>query len=217
MEIRKCLFYIGWMLLISCSTQVQLDQLPQGEIPYQRFVADENTEVLLYVYDDWGTQNNICVRINDTLYCSRFEVDPIPIVKMVRHDTIFLEYHNYISQGEGVVCKQSIYEWAQNVGPYTIVNCRYYDLKGSTIRQCIDVDSISMSETQMTLYKNGTTLRDISLNDIVFKKDGNGKYNICVSEIDTVDMIEKSCYYKVDGQLLTTLRNFQGGSQGRVP
>lgn len=208
MGIKK-LSFIGWLLLASCNTQENLKQLPQGEIPYQRYVADGNTEVLLFIYDSWGIENNIFVKENDTIYCARFEVDPIPIVKLVRHDTIFLEYHNYSSQGNGVVCKQSIYEWARNVGPYTIVNCKHYDLAGSVLRQRTDVDSININGIQITLYQNGDSLLDISLNDIVFKKADDGDYNICVSSIDTINWLKNSYYYTVDAQLLSSFKTFQ--------
>lgn len=49
MEMKKNLFYIGCLLMISCNTQMESVQLPKRDVPYQRFFVDENTEVLLYI------------------------------------------------------------------------------------------------------------------------------------------------------------------------
>lgn len=204
MEMKKVLFCIGCLLLISCKTQIVSNQLPQGEVPYQRYIADENTEVLLYIYDNWGIQNDIFVKKGDSLYCAGFEIDPIPIVKMVRHDTIFLEYHNYTNQGDGVVCRQSIYDWARNVGPYTIIRCRHYDLTGSGLFECGSVDSVSTAEREVTLYNHGDSLFRASVNDLVSKKGPDGKYYIYFSEIDSISGFEKSYRYSADRRIVFT-------------
>lgn len=198
MEMKKTLFYIGCLLMISCNTQMESVRLPKRDVPYQRFFVDENTEVLLYIYDSYGIQNNIYVKKKDSIYCSKFEVDPIPIVKMVRHDTVFLEYHNYVSQGNGVVCRQSIYNWAQTVGPYKIINCRHFDLTGSTQIQCGNPDSINMREQIITLFKNGNRLFDTCVNNIVFEMGLGGNHKVCFSKIDTISGLKKTYCYTID-------------------
>lgn len=205
MALKRILFYLECILLISCKSTVEPILLPRGEIPYQRFVVDEDTEVLLYIYDRWGDENNIYVIHNDSIYCSHFEVDPIPIVKFVRNDTVFLEYHNFFRDWGKVVdvdCGPSIYDWARKVGPYTIINCNHYDLYASGVIYRDKVDSIHVNGLELTLYNNGNAILNICANDIICEKNADGCYYICYSELDTISNQKMRSLPKYRSELL---------------
>lgn len=188
MALKRFLFCLECILLISCKSRIEPIRLPQEEIPYQQFVVDEDTKVLLYIYDSWGEENNIYVIQNDSIYCSHFQVDPIPIVKLVRNDTVFLEYHDFFCSWKGVDmdCGPSIYDWARKVGPYTIINCNHYDLYSSRVIYRDKVDSIHVNGQELSLYNNGNAILNIGVNDIICKKHADGCYYICYSELNTI-------------------------------
>ena len=138
MEIRKIkqiiisiLSILALSFFMSCKHGINKLDL---KIPYQTYIVDTTTTIYTFMMDIWREEGYIMCKNSDTTYISRLDTDPvIPIIKSVSNDTIYLAYYCYKMYGkiDTTIIRKSIWEWAQKVGKYEIVQQRYYFLEGS--------------------------------------------------------------------------------------
>ena len=168
------------------------------KIPYQTFTVDSATTIYTFMKDMWREEGYIMCKDSDTTYISRLDTDPvIPIIKSVSNDTIYLAYYcdkmyGYIDTT--IICK-SIWEWAQKVGKYEIIQQRYYLLKGSGGLTADTIDSIYRSRDSIVAYRNSQRMLATPIKDVFTEHRHNGYY-LSVFTIDTTQMLQRwTSYY----------------------
>ncbi len=179
---------------------------PDLKIPYQTFIVDSTTTIYTFMKDAWREEGYIMCKDSDSTYVSRLDTDPvIPIIKSVSNDTIYLAYYcdkMYGCIDTTVICK-SIWEWAQKVGKYEIIQQRYYFLKGSGGLTADTIDSIYRSSDSIVAYREGQRIMSAQINDVFIEHRHNGYY-LSVFTIDTTQMLQKwTSYYVNDSKSLT--------------
>lgn len=181
-------------------------QEPDLKIPYQTFIVDSTTTIYTFMKDVWREEGYIMCKDSDSTYVSRLDTDPvIPIIKSVSNDTIYLAYYcdkMYGCIDTTVICK-SIWEWAQKVGKYEIIQQQYYFLKGSGGLTADTIDRIHRSRDSIIAYNDTERLLSASVNDVFTERRHNGYY-LSVFTIDTMQMLQKwTSYYVNDSKSLT--------------
>ena len=193
------------MLILQVSCEHGIEK-PDLKIPYQTFVVDSTTTIYTFMRDIWREEGYIMCKNSDTTYISKLDTDPvIPIIKSVSNDTIYLAYYcdkmyGYIDTT--VVCK-SIWEWAQKVGKYEIIQQRYCFLAGRGGLTADTVDRIYRSSDSIIAYRNTQRVMSARTNDVFTERRHNGYY-LSVFTIDTTQMLQKwTSYYVNDSKSLT--------------
>lgn len=135
---------VGFLAIIMKEENKQID----GLIPYQIFNFDEDKCMCLYLFDQWGEDNQLVFKDNGRLFSTRIFADPcIPIISKIISDTIFLEYYAFRIDGE----TKNIFQCKETIGPYKIIENKYYYLESTgligpsdyiTGKSGWDVDSI---------------------------------------------------------------------------
>ena len=118
---------VGFLATIMKEEDKQID----GLIPYQIFNFDEDKCMCLYLFDQWGEDNLLVYKDNGQIFSTRIFADPcIPIISKIIPDTIFLEYYTFRIVGE----TKNIFQCKQTIGPYKIMENKYYYLESEDLR-----------------------------------------------------------------------------------
>ena len=173
------------------------------KIPYQTYIVDSTTTIYTFMMDIWREEGYIMCKNADTTYISRLDTDPvIPIIKSVSNDTIYLAYYCDKMYGEidtTIICK-SIWEWAQKVGKYEIVQQRYYFLEGSGGLTIDTVDRIFRSRDSIIAYYGTQRIMSAPIYGVYTERRYSGYY-LSVFRIDTAQLLQRwTSYYVLDGE-----------------
>ena len=173
------------------------------KIPYQTYIVDTTTTIYTFMMDIWREEGYIMCKNSDTTYISRLDTDPvIPIIKSVSNDTIYLAYYCYKMYGkiDTTIIRKSIWEWAQKVGKYEIVQQRYYFLEGSGGLTIDTVDRIFRSRDSIIALFGTQRIMSAPINSVYTERRYNGYY-LSVFRIDTAQLLQKwESYYVLDGE-----------------
>ncbi len=186
-----------FFFLVSCERGIKESDL---KIPYQSFIVDSTTTIYTFMMDNWGEEGYIMCKTLDSTYISRLDTDPvIPIIKSISNDTLYLAYYcdkmyGYIDTT--IVCT-SIWEWAQEVGKYKIIQQRYYFLNGSGGLMADTIDHIHRSRDSIVAYNNTHRIMSASVKDVFIEHRHNGYY-LSVFTVDTTQMLQKWTSYFVN-------------------
>ena len=169
------------------------------KVPYQTFIVDSATTFYTFMKDIWREEGYIMYKDSDSTYLSRLDTNPVtPIIKAVSNDTIYLAYYcdkmfGYIDTT--IIC-QSIWEWAQKVGKYKIIQQRYYFLNGSGGFTADTIDRIYRRRDSIVAYRDNQRIMSASINDVFTERRHNGYY-LSVFTIDTTQMLQNWTSYYV--------------------
>ena len=161
---------------VSCEHGIKESDL---KIPYQTYIVDSTTTIYTFMMDIWREEGYIMCKNTDTTYISRLDTDPeIPIIKYVSNDTIYLAYYCDKMYGniDTTIIRKSIWEWAQKVGKYEIVQQRYYFLEGSGGLTIDTIDRIFRSRDSIIAYSGTQRIMSASINDVYTERRYNGYY-----------------------------------------
>lgn len=189
MEVNK------WVILLFCtlflfnckSTTKENIKLKDS---YQIYKANDSTIFYIQLYDQWGESNDLGLIYRDSYYLSNFEIDPIPIIKDIRNDTIVLDYYCGPYHAEQIIdtiiFKKSDNERINKIGKYTIMYHKYYFIKGEGILSDKIIDSIYFDKKtlKVSFYKDNRKIKELNQRDLIYKKDKN---KFCYFEIDTIN------------------------------
>ncbi|MBO4580935.1 MAG: hypothetical protein J5701_01435 [Bacteroidales bacterium] len=209
MEMRRIkhalLSILIFLFLVGCEHGIKESDL---KIPYQTFNVDSTTTIYTFMMDTWGEEGYIMCKTSDTTYISKLDTDPIiPIIKSVSNDTIYLAYYCDKLYGEidTTIIRKSIWEWAQKVGKYEIVQQRYYFLEGSGGLTIDTIDRIFRSRDSIIVYSGTQRIMSASINDVYTERRYNGYY-LSVFRIDTAQLLQRwTSYYVLDGENILAL------------
>lgn len=155
---------------------------------YQIFRVNDSTMFYLYLDDPWGESNVLGLLDNSSHYSlSNINIDPIPIIKDVRNDTVVLDYYlgPYHSEQiiDTVIFKQPDNERIRKIGKYTIIYHQYYIFNGKGVRGDSIIDSIFFDRNTLNVYfyKDNQNIKKLHQRNLIYEKDKN-----------------KFCYFKID-------------------
>ena len=209
MEIRKIkqviLSILALSFFMSCKYGINKSDL---KIPYQTYIVDSTTTIYTFIKDIWREEGYITCKTTDNTCISKLDTDPvIPIIESVSNDTIYLAYYCDKMYGniDTTVIRKSIWEWAQKVGKYEIIQQRYYCLNGSGGLTIDTVDRIFRNMDSIFAYKDTLRILSVPINDIYTEHRYNGYY-LSVFRIDTAQLLQKwTSYYVLDGENILAL------------
>ncbi len=199
-NIVNVIIILIFLFQVGCEHGIKESDL---KIPYQTFNVDSTTTIYTFMMDIWGEEGYIMCKTSDTTYISKLDTDPIiPIIKSVSNDTIYLAYYCDKLYGEidTTIIRKSIWEWAQKVGKYEIVQQRYYFLEGSGGLTIDTIDRIFRSRDSIIAYSGTQRIMSASINDVYTERRYNGYY-LSVFRIDTAQLLQRwTSYYVLDGE-----------------
>lgn len=171
---------------VSCDHGIKDSDL---KIPYQTYIVDSTTTIYTFMMDVWGDEGYIMCKNADTTYISSLDMDPrIPIIESVSNDTIYMTYYCYKLYGDidTTIIRKSIWEWAQKVGKYDIIQQRHYFLYGSGGLTVDTIDDIRKNRDSLYAYKDSKRIISSPICDIFTERRHDGYY-LSTFNLDTID------------------------------
>lgn len=185
---KLIIFLFCTLFLLNCNgTKKENKKLNDS---YQIYTVNDSTMVYLYLYDPWGESNILGLIDNNNHYSiDNIDIDPIPIIKDVKNDTIIFDYYLAPYKSEQIIdttiFKKPDNERIRKIGKYTIIYHRYYYFRESVVKSDIIIDSIFLDRNTLNVYfyKDNRKIKELNQKDVIYEKDKN---KFCYVKIDSV-------------------------------
>lgn len=157
---------------------------------YQIYKVNDSTIFYLYLNDKCGESNILGLIDNNNHYSiHNIDIDPIPIIKDVKNDTIIFDYYlaPYKSKQiiDTTIFKKPDNERIRKIGKYTIIYHRYYYFRGEGFKSNTIIDSIFFDSKTLNVYfyKDNKKIKELNQKDLMYEKDKN---KFCYFIIDSI-------------------------------
>ncbi|HBN06943.1 MAG TPA: hypothetical protein DD434_14340 [Bacteroidales bacterium] len=187
MRINKLIIILFCVLfLYSCAKKENIN----FNNSYQIYKVNDSTIFYLYLNDKWGESNSLGLIDNNSHYSiDNIDIDPIPIIKDVKNDTIILDYYLAPYKLEQIIdttiFKQPDNERIRKIGKYKIIYHEYSYFRGEGLKSDTIIDSIFFDNKTFNVcfYKDNRKIKELNQRNLMFEKDKN---KFCYFIIDSI-------------------------------